>query len=202
MTSGSTSVQKYLPRAAVGAAILLLATACGSSGSKASSSSTPTPAATTAAPTTAAPTTAAASASGAAPVACGTGIAPKVSGTGPSDTASAATMVAISYQKFFDPATPAAEKVGLLQNGTSFVPVMQSFAKNPLAATATATVLTVSFTSATAADVTYNLCVGGNPALPGSAGKSVLVGSVWQIADATLCNLVKLSGGTTPAACA
>lgn len=200
MTDGSANVQKFLPRAVVGAAVLLLATACGSSGSTTaapSAGSTTGAASTSAAPpaTSAAPTTAAAAA-------CGTGAVPQVSGTGPSDTAAAAALIATSYQKFFDPATPAAAKVGLLQNGAAFVPVMQSFAKNPLAATATATVLTVTFTGAKAADVTYNLCVSGAPALPGSAGKSVLVGTTWQIADATLCNLVKLNGGTVPAACA
>ena len=197
MAIGSASVQRHLPRAAVGAAVLLLATACGSSGG--STAPTVTSAATPAAPATtaAAPTTTAA----AAPAACGTGAAPTVSGTGPSDTAGAAGQIATSYQKFFDPATPAADKLGLLQNGKNFAPVLVTFGKNPLAGKATATVLTVTFTSATAADVTYNLCVGGAPALPGSAGKSVLVGGVWQVADATLCNLIKLSGGTSPAVC-
>ncbi|MHA6763727.1 hypothetical protein [Streptacidiphilus sp. PAMC 29251] len=198
MTNGSANVHGYLPRAAVGAAVLLLATACGSSGG--GSTAAPSASATAAAPTTsaAAPATTAA----AAPAACGTGAAPTVSGTGPSDTAGAATAISTSYQKFFDPATPPTTKLGLLEKGTTFAPVLQSFGKNPLAAKATATVLTVSFTSATAADVTYNLCVSGAPALPGSAGKSVLVGGVWQVADATLCNLIKLSGGTSPAVCA
>ena len=200
MANGSASVQRHLPRAAVGAAagaaLLLLATACGSSGSSSPGTSTTAPA-----PTAAAPTSAAAATTAAAAAACGTGTAPTVSGTGPSDTAGAATQISTSYQKFFDPATPAADKVGLLENGTTFAPVLQAFGKNPLAAQATATVLTVSFTSATAADVTYNLCVSGAPALPGSAGKTVLVGGTWQVADATLCNLIKLNGGTIPAQC-
>ncbi|MFC1408365.1 hypothetical protein ACEZCY_03595 [Streptacidiphilus sp. N1-12] len=199
MSNGSANVSGYLPRAAVGAAVLLLATACGSSGGGGTAAPSASPSA--AAPTTSAAAPATTSAA-AAPAACGTGAAPTVSGTGPSDTAGAAAAISTSYQKFFDPATPATAKVGLLEKGTTFAPVLQSFAANPLAAHATATVLTVSFTGATAADVTYNLCVSGAPALPGSAGKSVLVGGVWQVADATLCNLIKLSGGTSPAACA
>ncbi len=197
MEYGSAGVQRYLPRAAVGVAVLLLATACGSSSGGTSSDATPAPSTPAAPATSAAPS----SAPPAAAAACGTGAAPTVSGTGPSDTAGAATQIATSYQKFFDHTTPDAAKVGLLQNGTTFTPVLQAFGKNPLAAQATATVLTVTFTSATAADVTYNLCVSGAPALPGSAGKSVLVGGVWQVADATLCNLIKLNGGTVPAVC-
>ena len=181
-------------RGAVGlsaAAVLLLVAACGSSGSGSSSSPTsssasaPAPATSAAAPTTAA----------AAPAACTTVIAPTVTGSGPADTASAATAVATDYQKFFDPATPAASKLALLQNGTAFEPVLEGFASNKLASAATVTVTAVDFTGATAADVTYNLCESGAAVLPGSAGKSVLVGGTWQIADATLCGLVKLNNG-------
>ncbi|QMU78454.1 hypothetical protein GXW83_24835 [Streptacidiphilus sp. PB12-B1b] len=181
-------------RGAVGlgaAAVLLFAAACSSSGSTTSTASAASSTA-PAAPTTAAaaPTTA-----GAAPAACTTVIAPTVSGSGPADTASAATAVATSFQKFFDPATPAASKLALLQNGPAFAPVLQGFASNKLASAATVTVTAVDFTGAAAADVTFNLCESGAAVLPGSAGKSVLAGGVWQVADATLCGLVKLNNG-------
>ncbi|MEZ0089044.1 hypothetical protein [Streptacidiphilus sp. EB129] len=120
---------------------------------------------------------------------------PTVSGSGPADTATAGTQVASAFTKFFDPATPSSAKIALLQNGVLFAPVLQGFAGNPLAAKATVTVLTVNFTGATAADVTFNLCEGGTPALPGAAGKSVLEGGTWKVADATLCSLVKLNSG-------
>jgi hypothetical protein len=186
MNSGSASVLRFSPRVGVCAAILLLATACGSSAKSPAAAGT-TPASPAAPATSAAPSVAAA--------ACGTGTTPTVSGTGPSDTAGAATQIATNYQKFFDPATPPADKLGLLQNGTAFVPVLQGFASNPLAAKASVTVLTVAFTSPTAADVTFNLCESGAAVLPGSAGKSILDAGVWKIADATLCGLVKLNGG-------
>ena len=176
------------------AAVLVLVAACGSS-AKAPAAPAPTTAA--AQPTVAPPTTAAA-----APAACTTVIAPTVTGSGPADTATAGTAVATDYQKFFDPATPATSKLGLLQNGTSLVSVLQSFASNKLAGAATVTVTAVDFTSATAADVTYNLCESGTAVLPGSAGKSVLVGGTWQVADDTLCGLVKLNnGGAAVAGC-
>jgi len=177
------------------AAVLVLVAGCGSSST--SAPGTATPSATTV-PTTAAPATTAA----AAPAACTTVIAPTVTGSGPADTTSAGSAVATDYRKFFDPMTPAATKLGLLQNGTALEGVLQSFAGNKLATAATVTVTAVDFTSATAANATYNLCESGAAVLPGSAGKSVLVGGTWQIADATLCGLVKLnSGGAAVAGC-
>ncbi len=172
------------------AGVLVLVAACGSGSTSASGTPAPTTSSAAAVPTTAPPTTAAA-----APAACSSVIAPTVTGSGPADTATAGTAVATDYQKFFDPATPATTKLGLLQNGTSLVAVLQSFASNKLASAATVTVTAVDFTGATAADVTYNLCESGSPVMPGSAGKSVLVGSTWQVADATLCGLVKLNNG-------
>lgn len=186
MSNGSASVLRFVPRAGIGAAVLLLASAC---------TSTATPGAVG---TSAPPSTATTGAATTAAAACGTGTTPAISGTGPSDTTAAATQIATNYQKFFDPATPSTEKLGLLENGTAFVPVLQGFASNPLAAKATVTVTTVAFTGASAADVTFNLCESGAAVLPNSAGKAVLVSGVWKVADATLCGLVKLNSGSTP----
>jgi hypothetical protein len=200
MIDGSTGLQRFAPRVGVAAAVLLLAGACSSSGGGTASpgASVTTGAATTAAAPSASATAASSSAAasgGAATGACAATTSPTVSGSGPADTAAAGTQVATAYQKFFDPATPAATKLGLLENGTSFAPVVAGFASNPLAAQAAVSVQKVAFTSATAADVTFNLCEGGQPVLPNSAGKAVQQGGVWKIADATLCGLVKLNSG-------
>jgi hypothetical protein len=128
-------------------------------------------------------------------MACASGVAPTVSGSGPSDPATAGKNVAENYAKFFNPATPAAEKVMLLQNGQQLTSVLQGFAGNPLAAKATVTVTAVHFTSPTAADVTYNLCESGTPALPNAKGQSVLENGTWKVSDTTLCGLVALSNG-------
>jgi hypothetical protein len=149
------------------AAVLVLVAGCGSSSTSAPGTATPSD---TTVPTTAAPATTAA----AAPAACTTMMAPTVTGSGPADTTSAGSAVATDYQKFFDPTTPAATKLGLLQNGTALEGVLQSFASNKLAIAATVTDTAVDFTSAIAANVTYNLCESGAAVLPGSAGKSVL----------------------------
>jgi hypothetical protein len=180
--------------AALGAVgVLLLVAACSSSGGGSSTPSS-TPTTTAAAPTTAAATP---SSTGtvAAPAPCGTQIAPSISGTGPADTTTAGDAVATDYAKFFDPKTSSATKLSLLQNGAALSPVVASFSGNALAGKATVTVTGVNFTGPTAAAVIYNLCEGGSPVLPGSAGQAVLTGSTWQVADATLCGLVKLNNG-------
>lgn len=125
-------------------------------------------------------------------------MAPAVTGSGPSDTAAAGTSVAQDFSKFFSPATPANEKVMLLQNGQHLTSVLQGFAGNPLAAKATATVTAVQFTGPTTADVTYNLCQSGSPALPNAKGKAVLENGTWKVSDTTLCGLVGLSNGGKP----
>jgi hypothetical protein len=191
---------RSLPLVGLGAAVLLAASACSSSsGSSTSTSTAASPGSTagTTPSTTSSPASSPASGSGAGPAAaaCGTAVAPTVSGSGPADPATAGKLVAAGFQKFFDPATSTAGKLALLQNGTVFAPVLQGFSGNALAGKATATVLTIDFTGATTADVTFNLCESGTPALPDAAGKSVLVGSVWKVADSTLCSLVKLNNG-------
>jgi hypothetical protein len=190
MVNGSAGVRRSAPLVGLGAAVLLVATACSSSSSSSSSSGSPTP---STAPATSA-TSARASGSATA-MACATTVAPTVSGSGPTDVAAAGNLVAENFQKFFDPMTPTATKLSLLQNGQVFARVLQGFAGNPLASKAAATVLTVDFTSSTTASVTFNLCESGAPALPAAAGKSVLQGGVWKVADSTLCNLVKLNSG-------
>ncbi len=203
MIDGSTGLQRFAPRVGVAAAVLLLAGACSSSGGGTASpgASVTTGAATTAAATSAAPSESASAASSSAAAGgtstgpCVPTTSPAVSGSGPADTAAAGTQVATAYQKFFDPSTPSATKLGLLQNGKAFVPVLTGFASNPLAAQAAVSVQKVAFTSATAADVTFNLCESGQPVLPNSAGKAVQEGGVWKVADATLCGLVKLNSG-------
>ncbi|MFC5906128.1 hypothetical protein [Streptacidiphilus monticola] len=188
-------------QALLAVAVLLIAAACSSSSSS-KSAVNPTVGATGAsggAQTGASSSAAAPSSSAAAAAPCGTGAAPKVSGTGPADPAAAAQQISANWAKFFNPATPAAEKIGLLENGTAFAPVLHAFGGNSLAAHASATVTAVQFSSATAAGVTYNLCVGGQPQIPGASGHSVQHNGVWQVSDSTLCGLLKLSGSSAAA---
>ncbi|MFJ2935542.1 hypothetical protein ACIO8G_22650 [Streptomyces sp. NPDC087219] len=116
----------------------------------------------------------------------------------PDDPAAAKAEITRNWTAFFDPATPAAERVGLLENGEQMQEVLGAFGGDKNAAMTSAKVTGVAFTSATEADVTYDLLVGGNPALTGSQGTSVLQNDTWKVTVKTLCGLVQLSGVTVP----
>ena len=188
MVNSSVVLRGYTPVALFGAAVLLTATACSSSGGSSTASASSTPAATSSGPTASGTSTSMASE-------CGSIGTPTVTGTGPADPTAAGKQIATTFQEFFDPTTPTDTRIGLLQNGALFAPVLKGFAGNPLAAKATATVTGVAFTGATSANVTFNLCQSGKPALPNAAGKAVLSGVTWKVADNTLCSLVKLGNG-------
>jgi hypothetical protein len=182
-------------RAAAGSAVLLLAAACSSTGSNPPSTATGTGAPPSA---PAAPATTSSTPAGQAAAACSSSTAPTVSGSGPADTAGAAGRIATDYTQFFDPSTTVSAKMGLLQNAQKLAPAMQAFAGDPQAAQTTVAVTGVDFTSATSADITYNVCLSGAVALPGSKGKSVLEGGVWKVGDTTLCGLLQLKAGSSP----
>ncbi|MET9676249.1 hypothetical protein ABZY68_24620 [Streptomyces sp. NPDC006482] len=116
----------------------------------------------------------------------------------PADPAAAEAEITKNWTTFFDPKTPAADKVGLLENGAELEPVLTAFAGDKNAAMTSAKVTGVEFTSATEANVTYDLLVGGAPALPDSQGTSILQDGTWKVSVKTLCGLVELSGVTVP----
>jgi len=196
MVNGSVIAYRFVPGVGLGAALLLLATACSSGSTTASGSPTPAASSMSATSASASATPTAGGTTAAQP--CSSTRVPAVSGSGPADTVAAGNQVATDYRTFFDPAVPDTAKTGLLQNGSAFQPVLLGFANNALANKASVTVLTVDFTGASSADVTFNLCESGQVALPGSQGKSVLEGGTWKVADATLCSLVKLNSGGAP----
>ncbi|MFE5910196.1 hypothetical protein ACFQ6B_14095 [Streptomyces wedmorensis] len=119
-------------------------------------------------------------------------------GAAPDDPVAAKAEVTRNWTAFFDPKTPTAEKVRLLENGEQMQPVLAAFAGNENAAMTAAKVTGVEFTSATDANVTYDLLVGGSPALPGAQGTSILQDGTWKVSMKSLCGLVELSGVTVP----
>jgi hypothetical protein len=163
--------------------------ACSSSGGSSSgssaSASASAPATTSAAP---APATSA-SASGSA------------SGTG----GSAATMAQIKndWEAFFNPKTPVAKRVSLLQNGSAFASIIKAQASSSLASSATSSVSAVTVESPSQAKVTYSILVGGTPALKDQPGVSVYQDGVWKVGDQSFCALLTLeNSGKAPSACA
>nr|WP_251067233.1 hypothetical protein [Streptomyces sp. ISL-36] len=116
----------------------------------------------------------------------------------PLDPDAAEAEIIKNWTAFFDPKTPTDEKVELLENGERMRPVLAAFAGDKNAAMTSAKVKGVEFTSPNDANVTYDLLVGGAPALPDSKGTSVLQADTWKVSVKTLCGLVQLSGASVP----
>ncbi|MFI8293867.1 hypothetical protein ACIGBL_32510 [Streptomyces sp. NPDC085614] len=123
---------------------------------------------------------------------------PPAASDGPADPAAAKAEITRNWKAFFDPKTPVNEKAKLLENGAEMMPVLAAFAGDRNAAMTSATVKTVEFTSPTGANVTYDLVVGGTPALPDTKGTAVQQNDVWKVSVKTLCGLVELSGANVP----
>ncbi len=167
--------------------VALTATACSSSSS---SSSTTTPTATSSSASTTVSAPASASPSGSA------------TGAGTGTNSGAAGQITTNWVAFFNPSTPNAKRVSLLQNGSAFSSAISSFSSNPLAAGISAKVTKVTLTSGTQATVKYDIDgPGGTTLLPGQTGTAVLDGGVWKVGDASFCGLLHLAGGTMPSAC-
>jgi hypothetical protein len=165
---------------ALGLVFALAITACSSSGS--SSSST----AATSAP--AATTSAAATASSSAPAG-----------------GSAVAEITTNWEAFFNPATPNSKRILLLENGAQFASAIKAFSASPLAQAVSSKVDSVSVTSATKANVKYDLTAAGTSVASGQTGTSVLQNGVWKVGDDVFCGLLKegasLLNIAVPAAC-
>lgn len=152
---------------------------------------------------------------GALACALGTGVASFGSGsasTAPGTSALAAyfsssdqAVIAANWTAFFNPKTPVARRISLLQDGQQFAAVIKTQASSGLASQASAKVTSVTLVSATQAKVTYTILENGKPALPNQAGIAVKQGGTWKVSIASFCGLLtQENGGTTaslPAAC-
>jgi hypothetical protein len=106
---------------------------------------------------------------------------------------------------FFDPKTPVAKRISLLQDGQQFAAVVRSQSSSALAAQASAKVTSVTLVSATRAKVVYTIVEGGKPALANQTGVAVYQDGTWKVGLASFCSLLALeNGGKTsslPAVC-
>jgi hypothetical protein len=135
------------------------------------------------------------------PVSSPAPVTPAPSASGGS-TATVAQIKA-NWVAFFDPKTPVAKRVGLLQNGSAFASIIQSQASSSLAAAATSSVSAVTVESPSQAKVTYSILVSGTPALKNQPGVAVDQGGVWKVGDQSFCALLTLeNSGKAPSACA
>ncbi|MEU8622348.1 hypothetical protein [Streptomyces sp. NPDC048623] len=116
----------------------------------------------------------------------------------PLDPSAAKAEITKNWTAFFDPKTPTAERIKLLENGEQMAPVLAAFAGDKTAGQTSVKVKSIDFTSPTGANVTYDLLVAGNTALPDAKGTSVLQNDTWKVSVQTLCGLVQASGATVP----
>ncbi len=166
----------------VAAAVSCLAlAACGSSSSSTTATSATTPAATSSASATSSSSSAASS----------SGVPANLTGT--------AKTIATNWVAFFNPKEPAATRLSLLEDGSTFSSALQAQLKSGEAAATSAQVTAVSVASTTAT-VTWNLLLSGTVALPKQKGQAVLQDGVWKVSDASFCGLLKLQP-PVPAAC-
>ena len=172
-------VHRFYLAPALGLMFALAITACSSSGSSSSSTATSAPAATT---TSAATASSSAAAGG-----------------------SAVAQITANWEAFFNPATPNSKRVQLLENGAQFASAISAFSASPLAQAVSSKVDSVSVTSATKANVKYDLTAAGTSVASGQTGTSVLQDGVWKVGDDVFCGLLKQGASllniSIPAAC-
>jgi hypothetical protein len=118
---------------------------------------------------------------------------------------SAVAQITANWEAFFNPATPNSKRVQLLENGSEFASAINAFSASPLAQQVSSKVDSVSVTSATKANVKYDLTAAGTSVASGQTGTSVLQDGVWKVGDEVFCGLLKegasLLNISVPAAC-
>jgi len=98
--------------------------------------------------------------------------------------------------KFFDPKTPVATSISLLQDGSAFRAALEAQAKGSLAQGAAAEVSKVSLRSPNTAKVVFSILVNGKALLTDQPGYAVHDGGTWKVAAQTFCGLLTLQGIT------
>ena len=117
-------------------------------------------------------------------------------------TSAAVAQIKANWEAFFNPKTPVAKRVSLLQNGQAFESIIKAQAGSPLASSATSSVSSVTVESPAQAKVVYSILVGGSPALKNQPGVAVYQSGIWKVGDQSFCALLTLeNSGKAPAAC-
>jgi hypothetical protein len=119
-------------------------------------------------------------------------------GSGAAAEQAAEQAVAKNWQTFFNAKTPPSKRVALLQDGPEFTALIEAESQSSLASEASATVTKVRLTSASQAQVSYTIELGGQPALSDQIGTAVLDNGVWKVGVGSFCNLeILMNGGSS-----
>lgn len=128
-----------------------------------------------------------------------TAVSPAASATAPADPTAATAQIKTTWTTFFHTGTKPKAAEALLENGSKLAAAIRvaSRFQQKQKLTEDAQVLKVTFTSPTAATVTYNLLSHGQTLLPNATGQAVLQDGQWKVSQATFCTLVGLAAGGT-----
>jgi hypothetical protein len=113
----------------------------------------------------------------------------------PATGAGATAAIKANWVAFFNPKTPTARRIALLEHGDLFAAVIKGQAGSPLAALATARVDKVTLTGTEHAGVVYDILTGGQVALANQNGVAVYEDGIWKVGDESFCGLLKLENG-------
>ena len=121
-------------------------------------------------------------------------------GNAPADTAAAQQAVTDLYNKYFDSTVDASQKTDLVQNGAKMNALVAALAAGAKTSKSSVKVNSVSFSSPTHANISFDILLNGASALPNAQGQALLdsASNKWQVADVTLCTLAALTPGVTP----
>ena len=199
--SSARSLRRRLARTAAAVAALTLAAACGGSGS-----STPptTKTATTSSAAAGSPSTGSPSAGSPSSAASTT-----KSSAATTTAASDESQIRAAFIAFFDGATPGIDKkVALLENGEKYRQMLLDAGANAQFQKLTANVRSVQLTpdsgcaalgvASPCANVTFDLLVGGFPALAAHQSPAAKIGGVWKVAAKAWCDVVAIGGDQCP----
>jgi hypothetical protein len=103
-----------------------------------------------------------------------------------------------AYTVVFNGSAPPAERAALVENGQTFLPVLEASVANPQSTGTTATVSNVTLVDANNANVTWTLNSNGAPVLPDQTGQSINDAGTWKVSAATFCALLAIQGGGGP----
>jgi hypothetical protein len=122
-------------------------------------------------------------------------------GSQPSSGPDAVASVKTDWTAFFNPTTPIAQRISLLQDGAKFKRYLEVQAQPGVAHLTTEQVTAVNLIG-TQATVTYNILVGGatSGALTNQSGQASFSSGTWQVSDTDFCALLTLEnkGKTLP----
>ena len=129
-------------------------------------------------------------------VLAGCGSSSKTTSTGNS-AAQAEAQITSAYQKFFSGKASVSDRAAVLQDGSKFKSVIQTFASNPLAKQVKVSVSSVKLEGSDKAKVVYTVKL-GSAGLPKQTGTAVRQNGTWKVGYASLCRLVALQGPAPP----